>query len=293
MVATVLCYDATSFNYGSLPAGQHAGYTTGSGGIAWTAAQWANSPGAVRIDQDYQAVDHTADVLDVENGAATPAECPGWVKACLVNYRAAVRPGQRSPAIYCNDSTKSSVVNSLLAGGVTSGVGLWLANWKLNAVQAAAQVVAGSGPFPVIGFQFNDFGLYDGSVLSVSWLNAMSGNGAQPVISAGASGPAVSLAQTRLNVWGASLTVDGQFGLATSAAVAAFQRARGLVPDGTVGNLTWAALNANPASPGYQASSPPGWWKAGTTGTFTGTGMDGAAWSTRYDGNSWSAPVKS
>ena len=127
-ITTVLCYDATSTSYSHLPGGQHAGYTTGSGGIAWTAAQSAASPGAVRIDQDYQAVDHTADVLDVENGAATPADCPIWVKACLANYHSGARPGQRSPAIYVNGSNISAVVNSLIAdGGVTSGVGIWLA----------------------------------------------------------------------------------------------------------------------------------------------------------------------
>lgn len=291
MVSTVLAYDAIGAGVAHLPPGQHAGYTTGSGGIAWSAAQFASSPGCVRIDQDYLASDHTADVLDVENGAATPAECPAWVKAALANYRSAARPGQRSPAIYCNGSTLTAVCNSLLAGGVTSA-NIWLANWSLSAVAAADLVARSAPPWLIVGCQFSDAGLWDVSVFSVPWLNATSGDGSQPVISAGASGPAVSLAQTRLNVWGAHLTVDGQFGPATSAAVAVFQGQHALIQDGTCGPLTWAALNANPAPPAYQVTAPPGWWKTGTTGTFTGTGTDGAAWKTSFNGSAWSAPVK-
>jgi peptidoglycan hydrolase-like protein with peptidoglycan-binding domain len=296
-IATTLVYDATSTSYSHLPSGQHAGYTTGSGGIAWTAAQWAGSPGAVRIDQDYQAVDHTADVLDVENGAATPADCPVWAKACLANYRAAVRPGQRSPAIYVNGSNLSAVVNSLIAGGVTSGIGIFLADWNLNAVQAAARVVAGSGPFPVIGIQFSDAGLYDISVFSVPWLDTISGGGVavtDPTISAGASGPAVVSAQGRLNVWGASpqLTADGQFGPATTTATAAFQKSHGLASDGVIGPATWAVLNGTPPAVAFQASPPPGIWKAGTVLTLTGTGSGGGTWKTATgDGLHWTPTV--
>lgn len=54
---------------------------------------------------------------------------------------------------------------------------------------------------------------------------------------------AVKTLQTRLNVHGAHLTVDGVFGPVTEAAVVAFQKAAKLTVDGIVGPLTWAALN--------------------------------------------------
>jgi peptidoglycan hydrolase-like protein with peptidoglycan-binding domain len=39
------------------------------------------------------------------------------------------------------------------------------------------------------------------------------------------------------------VVVDGNFGAKTEAAVRAFQRAHGLVPDGIVGPKTWVALD--------------------------------------------------
>jgi peptidoglycan hydrolase-like protein with peptidoglycan-binding domain len=70
--------------------------------------------------------------------------------------------------------------------------------------------------------------------------------GGNPILSEGDTGPAVQTLQTRLNVWGATLTVDGDFGTATLAAVKAFQTAHNLTVDGVVGPQTWSALNLNP-----------------------------------------------
>lgn len=62
-----------------------------------------------------------------------------------------------------------------------------------------------------------------------------------PVVKAllkrGSSGDSVKDLQRRLNV-----TVDGDFGPQTEAAVKAFQTSRGLVADGIVGPYTWKAL---------------------------------------------------
>lgn len=66
--------------------------------------------------------------------------------------------------------------------------------------------------------------------------------GAGPLLKRRANGPDVRRLQERLSAHGASLRVDGDFGPATEAAVKAFQRQRGLTPDGIVGPKTWAAL---------------------------------------------------
>jgi peptidoglycan hydrolase-like protein with peptidoglycan-binding domain len=53
---------------------------------------------------------------------------------------------------------------------------------------------------------------------------------------------------TRLNLWGAKLAVDGDFGSATLATVEVFQGRKGLTVDGVAGPKTWAALDQDPGS---------------------------------------------
>ena len=69
-----------------------------------------------------------------------------------------------------------------------------------------------------------------------------------PVLRKGNSGAYVKILQTRLNVHGASLDVDGSFGSLTLAAVKAFQKAKNLLVDGVVGSLTWGELLKDPTS---------------------------------------------
>jgi hypothetical protein len=181
-MSTTVVLDCTGSNLGKfkLPAGAlYAGYDTGSSGIAWSRAQYAAHPGTVHIDQDAGASDFTADILDVERGAATPGECAAWYRWAVAKFNAGLRPGQRHPSIYMSASTVTAVVNALVAGGVTSGPGLWVANWNLSDPQAIAEVAA-AGPFPVIGVQWRDAGLYDVSVFSTAWLAAVSGAAPKP-----------------------------------------------------------------------------------------------------------------
>jgi peptidoglycan hydrolase-like protein with peptidoglycan-binding domain len=63
----------------------------------------------------------------------------------------------------------------------------------------------------------------------------------------GAKGPAVEALQRALNGLGARLTVDGDFGRVTHAAVVAFQRANGLQADGVVGAITRGVLQSGRA----------------------------------------------
>lgn len=178
----VVGYDSTHANIDRLPPGQQAaGYSTGSPDIRWTDADWAARPGALRICQDHGS-DATADYLDVEDFAARNIDAAGWYKRALASYHAATRPGQRWPGFYTSANNVTPLVNALIAGGVTSGPRLIIANWNLNQPQAAADLGAalillasgGADPFPIAGFQFADPGPFDIDVYSSAWLDAVS-----------------------------------------------------------------------------------------------------------------------
>lgn len=174
-MSIVLAYDSTHVNLGRVPPGiQLCGYTTGSNGIAWTKADWAAHPSAVRICQDAGATDRTADVLDVERGAATVSDVPGWARDALASRRAGRRPGQRWPLIYTMASNVTPVANALTAAKLTGGqVGLFVADWNDDFVGDVTRVSHASGPFPVHGWQVSDAGLFDVDVFSADWLKSV------------------------------------------------------------------------------------------------------------------------
>ena len=60
----------------------------------------------------------------------------------------------------------------------------------------------------------------------------------------GSTGTEVRELQELLNLAGAGLTVDGDFGTKTYNAVIIFQKANGLTADGIVGAKTWTKLQA-------------------------------------------------
>lgn len=178
-IATVPGFDCTGANIAHLPAGQAAGYVTGSGGVPWTAEDWAAHPQAVRIDQSPASTvwDATCDAQDFENGAVTLAELAPRAKVMLAAYYAGVRPGQRFPAIYASESNIPAVVNALKAAGIASGVGLWVAHFGVSEADATAAVADAAGPFPVVAFQYSDQGgggTFDLDVFSVPWLEDVS-----------------------------------------------------------------------------------------------------------------------
>lgn len=101
-----------------------------------------------------------------------------------------------------------------------------------------------------------DMNAYQGTVADFQ-VQASTGGGqtqggpsspSEPTLSQGATGAAVKTLQTRLNVWGANLTVDSDFGPATLTAVKAFQTQQHLTADGVVGAQTWAALLKDPGT---------------------------------------------
>jgi lysozyme family protein len=245
-MAVTLASDATTGNVGTLPAGQHCGYTTGTG-VAWSLEQFDADPGALRICQSAGATDTAADVLDVESGAATVADVPGWVQKARVSFIAGSRPGQRMPMVYCSGENVTPIANALSAAGIT-GVPIWLANPDLTAAQAIAMVNDASGSYPLLGVQYYWGNTYDLDVFQTAWLTDQSGKQGDVLIISD-SGPAVKILQTLLNASGkaATLTVDGLFGAGTYASVRSFQAAEKLTVDGVVGSQTWTALAAKPA----------------------------------------------
>jgi hypothetical protein len=204
-IATVTVCDAIHANASHLPKGPAAGYTTGTGIVPWTPADWKAHPGAVRICQDPAASDTTADILDVERGAASPGAAARWAVAAVASYAAGKRPGQRLPAIYMSLSAVTPVVNALIAGGITEGPGLWIAHWGISPDEARTVVELGGGPFPVIGVQYRNAGTYDVSVFGKPWFDTVSGDPA--VRPAGFHGAYITAGQFSLAQLAAKLEV--------------------------------------------------------------------------------------
>lgn len=78
----------------------------------------------------------------------------------------------------------------------------------------------------------------DGVVGPVTWPLLVSD------VKQGKTGAAARAAQVGLNRHGAKLLVDGQFGAVSVTATKNFQRSKGLVADGWIGQLTWRPLVA-------------------------------------------------
>lgn len=267
MTDVVQGWDATGANLDTAPSGQGATYTTGSGPVPATAAQLAARPGILRICQDSGATDTTADVLDVETGAATIADVPGWIQAARANFAAGTRPGQREPAVYVDQSNLTGLANSLPADSPLLPIPVWVARWGMTPTAAAQLVETESGPYPQIGIQFASYANYDADCWSADWLGNVSVAPpappaqtltfteaimqALPEISTGSTDTeAVKTAQGLLVARGYDLGktgtfkdgVDGDFGPLTDSAVRTAQAHAGIAEDGIVGPQTWPVL---------------------------------------------------
>lgn len=167
-------YDATHANIGTLPdAAEYAGYVTGTSDIVWTDADFKAHPNAIRIDQTPTGTpwDALADGDDYERGAVSLSELPVRAKLRMHAFNTNARPGQRRPFVYASADSLTAVANALVAGGVTSGVGLWVAHWTGDIVSAIQTVKTRSGPFPIVAFQFENAGPFDISVFATAYLN--------------------------------------------------------------------------------------------------------------------------
>lgn len=175
-MAIVPAFDAIHANISHLPNGQVAGYVTGNSIIKWTDADWKLHPSAIRIDQSPtpSAWDATADVDDFENGAVDLSDLAPRAMARFKAFDKVLRPGQREPIIYMSASNVTHVVNALINGGVTRGVGLWVAQWSLDMGEAVTKIAEAAGPFPIVGVQYSNGPFFDFNMFSTTWLDNMS-----------------------------------------------------------------------------------------------------------------------
>lgn len=168
--------DATHRNVGAIPKGTLAAlYTTGSPDIKATQQDFANHPNAIHICQDHGS-DLTADIIDMEKGAATPQDAVNFINGARHSFWNVQRPGQRWPGIYLSRSRVTEQTNALVAAKLTQ-VPLWIAQWGDPQTIAIAEIAHTSGPFPVIGLQIRNQNVDDFSVFSTEWINAVSKHG--------------------------------------------------------------------------------------------------------------------
>src|SRR5207302_962487 len=85
-----------------------AGYVNGT--YRWSDADWARFPNAIKVRIATRANVNDGHVLDVETGAATPGQAPGWVQMR--------RAAGIDPTVYCNASTQVAVQAAFDAAGV-------------------------------------------------------------------------------------------------------------------------------------------------------------------------------
>lgn len=104
-------YDSTNWSAIPTTAQMVAGYVPPSG-FAWPQSAWNRFPNSihVRITPQVSTTGVGVQVLDVEQGDATPAQAPGWV--------ARQRSLGQDPTVYCSASLWPTVQRAFAAAGV-------------------------------------------------------------------------------------------------------------------------------------------------------------------------------
>lgn len=204
------------------------GYTSGQ--YAWTQADFNLFPKSVHVYIATEASVDAGDVLDVEGGAATPAETEAWIR-----MRKAA--GYHRPTIYCSLSSVPAVRAGTGAYKLGVDYDLWVAHW--TGQPHVAYQGAAATQYASLSWADRDVAYDPG------WphRDQPAGPVREPVLRPGATGAAVRTLQSRLNaVNDAKLAVDGVFGARTEAAVKSFQRKEKITANGVVGPQTWSKL---------------------------------------------------
>jgi peptidoglycan hydrolase-like protein with peptidoglycan-binding domain len=135
--------------------------------------------------------------------------------------------------------TFSERLNLAQEAGITNYTGTATQNAKIEAYQAQQQQIQQQGETTPTGANTGANTGQNGAVMTPSYIGQ--------TLQQGSTGADVSKVQSMLSSYG--LTVDGQYGPKTMAAVKQFQASKGLVADGIVGPKTWQALAGTTANP--------------------------------------------
>jgi Fibronectin type III domain len=106
-----------------------AGYVNGY--YAWTQAEWDLFPHSKHVTISITASADAGDVLDVENGDATPTQTEGWIKMRKSS-------GYYRPTIYCSRSVIPEVRQATGPYILGKDYDIWVADWTGSAHEVTA-----------------------------------------------------------------------------------------------------------------------------------------------------------
>lgn len=114
-------YDSTSS--ADIPAGAEmvAGYVDGL--YKWSDEDWQRHPKAVWVGIATNPNTNDGQVIDIENGDATPAQAAAWIRMRFI-------AGQRPGTAYFSASRFGEVNAAMIAAGISPGDwAVWVADW--------------------------------------------------------------------------------------------------------------------------------------------------------------------
>lgn len=136
-----------------------AGYVDGR--YAWSAADWEGwNSRCVAVRIAVFPATNKGDVIDCENGDATPAQAAQWIR-----MRKAA--GYYRPTVYCNRGTIPAVRSATGSLVLGSDYDIWAADWT-----GAAHQVTAPGPGAAVKLpatQFKSGQLFDTSMVYDDW----------------------------------------------------------------------------------------------------------------------------
>jgi hypothetical protein len=248
---TTIMYDAESNSEFPPGAPAYAAYVDGHAGDQPNYAHvTAAYPDARHLSIALSA-DDDADALDVENGAASPADVPGWI--ARQHVRGVVRP-----CVYASVSVMKAEILPLVGGWLPASVRLWTAHY--DGEHICGPKSCGQLPVDADGTQWTSGALgrqLDQSILNDDFFGAPAPATVEADVTLqqlenGSTGQAVQnwqgllvahalgylIATGKGNVM-QQAGVDGSFGAKTEAATKRFQAGAGLPATGVVDAATW------------------------------------------------------